>query len=1290
VGLRGKHSPRALPLFIMPISRSSRLRTPRSSSTPATPESRPELTTARLTATTTGKTVVRDEFIGKLPHTGRVTTFVPEGAVEAAPRPSVKPDRWRPGLGLRPWRVDVIRPEDFLALELEFVNLKRVLVKNVWWLRRVNASKPAYLIAHFQPQSLAEKGFDEDANGDGPVDPPPIQAALAGHSRLVYEVTDKTGGIRYSVEGLLTAMRHLPLAVADTALPPPPLINVGLLAKPEFWRGPLEVVALERIAASAAEASSGRVPASHLKAQRKSWDAGLAAQKIVARRRMERAAGITGVIDLVEGINFGEVVALPPKLAPVGKHETAIEAPLRLILSPHTGGAWVHADNPVASLETGRTELWHTRLGTRVGDAVTEDPVYQRTVRAIDSPDANLSDWTNGPSINDPAFPFNMLPHQAQRHDIVHLSANQYIKPPRRKKLPPQPVEVRKLSLTGLGAQLDLRGAWTPDDYPPLSVASWHHRATLGRDHYVRVVSVGELWPFRHKAALIEISERKFHNSLAGNPAYVKIRRFIVVRERVKAVGKTSLAISGEKLDLQMPIKQVEILTLTTPPLDTPFAPNNTVFWPVVLGIDFPFQARFTDLAGNVSTTAIPLLFVRNSGYDPNAFPLKLKAANKTTVLNAFTATQSGNAQDYGRRAAGLEGQPVQYAPSARDGDTVFETNTVWFTLREISGQLYPVVEKAQLSVPALKYLLSSDQPTEFGYATEYLKNEFASANKGELFLHVIASATKPKLDFSSQGDRSGGLLQPNVSITGLTRLVGPVGGDTATASSGAFDPAGFFGDLPADAMPKLFGCIALTDLIGGVSDFTGGGLDKIPRLVSEQINAVQATIEEFNALQAKLSAIGSAANDLHPALGDAVSALTAVLSDPLNTTQHDTLRTELSELKTAAEAFRSALQGLPGLEQNERDALDRALQRVITELGNVNEFVDKLLLVLEMISERKIRLEWKPNVNQWPSTDPIYQPNSPDPLVLSIELRAASATRKEASFEIACTLNQFQLNLINPAEFIRLHFKSIQFLATSSRKPDVSVDFDEIEFVGVLSFIETLKSLIPLDGFSDPPNIVVDENGIEAGFSLALPNIAVGVFSLSNMSLGASFTVPFIGDPLSVTFNFCERHNPFMLTVSMFGGGGFFGLTLTPAGVHILEAAFEFGAALEMDFGVASGGIKVVAGIYFRMEADDASLTGYFRLNGHVDVLGLISASLELYLELSYEFASGKCIGRASLTIEVEVLFFSASVTISCEKRFAGANGDPAFLEMMTPYTDPMLGNKVDPWDDYCEAFVA
>ena len=178
-------------------------------------------------------------------------------------------------------------------------------------------------------------------------------------------------------------------------------------------------------------------------------------------------------------------------------------------------------------------------------------------------------------------------------------------------------------------------------------------------------------------------------------------------------------------------------------------------------------------------------------------------------------------------------------------------------------------------------------------------------------------------------------------------------------------------------------------------------------------------------------------------------------------------------------------------------------------------------------------------------------------------------------------------------------------------------------------------------------------------------------MFALTNISLGANFKVPFIDESIETQFNFCTRENPFRLSVSLFAGGGFFGVTITPKNLRILEAAFEFGAAIEVNLGVASGSVSIMAGIYFKLETNDdgnidATLTGYFRLRGEVDVLGLISASIELYLEFTYETATGKAVGRATITIEVEVAFFSFSVQVSAEKKFAGSKGDPSFADVM------------------------
>src|SRR5262245_19360589 len=189
----------------------------------------------------------------------------------------------------------------------------------------------------------------------------------------------------------------------------------------------------------------------------------------------------------------------------------------------------------------------------------------------------------------------------------------------------------------------------------------------------------------------------------------------------------------------------------------------------------------------------------------------------------------------------------------------------------------------------------------------------------------------------------------------------------------------------------------------------------------------------------------------------------------------------------------------------------------------------------------------------------------------------------------MTCSLDHFKLDI----EVLELQFERVQIRALTGKKPEVDVVFTDFLFKGPLSFVKTLRELIPFDGFSDPPELQVTPEGITAGFSVGLPNIAVGVFSLENLSLAAGFAVPFIGPPMSVWFRFCERENPSRLTVSLFGGGFFIGLTANADDLVVVEGAIEFGAAASVDFGVASGSVSVMAGLYFKIEGGDVTLAG-------------------------------------------------------------------------------------------------
>ena len=67
----------------------------------------------------------------------------------------------------------------------------------------------------------------------------------------------------------------------------------------------------------------------------------------------------------------------------------------------------------------------------------------------------------------------------------------------------------------------------------------------------------------------------------------------------------------------------------------------------------------------------------------------------------------------------------------------------------------------------------------------------------------------------------------------------------------------------------------------------------------------------------------------------------------------------------------------------------------------------------------------------------------------------------------------------------------------------------------------------------------------------------------------------------------------------------------------------------------------------------------------GEVEALGIVSVTIELYLEMKYETASGKCVGTATIKIDIDVTLFSTTISITCSKKFAGSGPDPTLAEM-------------------------
>ena len=73
-------------------------------------------------------------------------------------------------------------------------------------------------------------------------------------------------------------------------------------------------------------------------------------------------------------------------------------------------------------------------------------------------------------------------------------------------------------------------------------------------------------------------------------------------------------------------------------------------------------------------------------------------------------------------------------------------------------------------------------------------------------------------------------------------------------------------------------------------------------------------------------------------------------------------------------------------------------------------------------------------------------------------------------------------------------------------------------------------------------------------------------------------------------------------------------------------------------------------------------ALVGYLRIGGSLEVLGLVTVSVELVLSLGYESTGNRLVGRATLVLELDLTIWSDKVELdSGEWVIAGGEQQPA-----------------------------
>ncbi len=797
----------------------------------------------------------------------------------------------------------------------------------------------------------------------------------------------------------------------------------------------------------------------------------------------------------------------------------------------------------------------------------------------------------------------------------------------------------------------------------------------------MKIITRGWMFPLGHEAVLIQIIERVVlpdpeHGGLYA-VAYAGLKQYVRVIQPLKLYPATGQPYKNN----DWPFESVHITTTTSPQLDPALSQLSLVgkgdssgpTWNIAVtptkaqavnaqallltaggGTPVLWTAVATDLVGNELHLDIPLVFV--NGQDQNTGYLdEFDEGNSKLWVNAYNNNLAESARLIDGRA-----QHLRFSPEAGGPPGGTTHPVVSLTLGAARPSADPFASKAPASPVGESTLVSVAQPA-FNpvLARSSVRLKAADALSGSASGFSDSSGSGVSIQYFPAYVTAGlpDTDPPTVPLNGVYAQLSDAVKNAAGGPLLAF-PGNMVGGLGTPNM-LMSGLSTITGAVGGaLSDLqnfaSSAGIPQSPAQLQQQV------LGYFKSL--------FSSGSLLPQLFGSLK-----LTDILGSFADDLLG------------------GIPNLTTH--TAADGTLTVMYQLVANLTTF---------------------------PASDSIFVPTG-DSGKFTLNASAVISASKPPTYDVEGSITPFTIFLVDNGslEFIEVPFQSFGFTSKSGSKTHVDVNVGSVQFAGALSFVNTLEQFLEDLGGSGL-SIAVTPTEVDASFSISLPEIAVGVLTLSGIAFSAGVKFPFLGDPALVTFGFASQDNPFTITVCMFGGGGFLQLGLGFHGVQTVQASFEFEGQFALDLGVASGGVSLQAGIYYAYAASGpnagTTLTGFVKVQGEVEVLGIISVSIELDLTLTYvssDSPPGSYVqGTATLKISISICFFSITVPITVTKQFAGSGADatsalgpnaaaePAVLAAAvedataaTTLVTQILFDQVVPthavWKTYCDAFA-
>jgi hypothetical protein len=231
--------------------------------------------------------------------------------------------------------------------------------------------------------------------------------------------------------------------------------------------------------------------------------------------------------------------------------------------------------------------------------------------------------------------------------------------------------------------------------------------------------------------------------------------------------------------------------------------------------------------------------------------------------------------------------------------------------------------------------------------------------------------------------------------------------------------------------------------------------------------------------------------------------------------------------------------------------------------------------------------------------------------------------------------------------------------------------------------FLKELEAYVTPKGGPPPVRPLAGKPGIEASYGINLGSFGVGTLSFSNVTLNAGARLPFTNDEAELFISVGRTDAPFLISSTIFGGGGYLALLANGSGFIGLETSFDYGGVFAFGFGPLTGSGQITLGLYFRARRGTSSELGMnFMARGSANI-ACFGMSTSLFVRLTYQ--DGKMQGVATYTFSfslgIEDIEFRVDVHVNQGSKAGQGSPTGAFLDLpgVFPRTEYAIASAKD-----------